>query len=86
MSPEKDCLDVTLDIVLDAEVGRALISTALVDAIANGKLFLLSNSGEYVCVEMASYWKDNALLTVCRQGYEFNEDGETTRDWRTNAQ
>jgi len=82
MSPEKDCLDVTVGIVVEAEGGKSLIEVTLADAIANGKMFIRNNSGEYICVELATYWKENALLTVCVAGYEFNEDGQTTRDWR----
>lgn len=82
MSPEKDYLDVDLSIVVHAPEGRDLITVSLPDAVANGKLFIRNNSGEYVAVEMATYWKENALLTVCRDGYEVDEDGQTTRDWR----
>lgn len=53
----------------------------LVDAIANGRLFLLNGKGEMEQVIFASYWKEDSILTVC-EGYEFNEDGAITRDWR----
>lgn len=54
----------------------------LVDAIANGRLFLLNGAGEFEKVVLATYWKDDNILTVCDGGYEFNEDGSVTRDWR----
>jgi hypothetical protein len=85
MSPEKDALDVGLIISMTSDEGRKLIDLALVDVVAKGKLFILSNDGKFLPVEMADYWKQGSLLTVCRQGYEFDQDGETTRDWRDEA-
>lgn len=61
---------------------KEFISVALVNVVARGRLFVLDNNGEYQQVEMASFWKNDNILTVCNDGFEFNEDGDVTRDWR----
>lgn len=78
-----DHLDIT--IATAATMRPESVDTALVDAVANGRLFILNGRGEYEQVKLVVYWKNNDILTVVADGYEFNEDGEITRDWRTKA-
>lgn len=61
-------------------------SVALVDAVANRRLFVLNGKGEYEEVVLVTYWKNDRLLSVCSDGYEFDENGEVTRDWRENGE
>lgn len=80
--PEKDCMDVDLTLAPANPGTEELIELSLPDVVASGRLFILNQRGEYEQVVVASYWKGNSLLGVCRDGYEWNEDGEITRDWR----
>lgn len=58
------------------------VNLSLPATVAAGKLFVLNQRGEFEGVILTTYWSENNLLTVCSDGYEFNEDGDTVRDWR----
>jgi len=83
--PTYDHLDPDLVIGFDPDKFE-FISVALANAVAHGRLFVLGNNGEYQQVEAATFWKNDALLTVCGDGFEFDEDGKVTRDWREEAE
>lgn len=94
MQRQIDCLDVTLttqeglDRSLDRPVDQIIDVDGsdpsvipLVDVVASGRLFIMDGNGKLEKVIIATYWKDDALFNVCASGYEWNEDGETTRVW-----
>ena len=79
MTPAHDPLDpeVYTEESFDTEEGFY----PLLDLVARGRLFVLNNKGEREQVELVSYYKDEDLLSVCKQGYEFDQDGTVTRRW-----
>jgi hypothetical protein len=67
-----DALDVTLTL-------EGMDTVTLAQAVAAGRVFVLNGRGEYEHVWIASYWKEDNLLSTCVDGYEFDESGELTR-------
>lgn len=65
-----------LDPTLMTKTGN---SVCLPQVVAAGRLFILNGRGEYEKIEIASFWREDDLLSVCADGYEFNEDGDVTR-------
>jgi hypothetical protein len=79
------------DVVLSGDSGDDLWSIALVHAVAAGKLYIMNGKGEMEQVVMATYWRNHengfhGICTVTTAGYEFDEDGETTRTFNQGSQ
>lgn len=56
--------------------------TSAADAVANGRLYIMNGKGEFEQVALMMYWLGEEIRNVYREGYEINENGEITRDWR----
>ena len=54
----------------------------IADLIAHGRVFIQNQNGDMEQVVLMSWWKQDELLTVCKDGYEFDEDGTETRRWK----
>jgi hypothetical protein len=83
--PTIDHQDVTLSIATPTD----LVDLSLVQAVAAGRLFIQNNRGEFEQVTLATYWRDDdspfgqGLYTVSATNQtEYDESGETTRDFR----
>lgn len=79
MSVKHDALDPT--VVTEQSADTEEFHYPLTDLVANGRVFVLNNRGEMEQVRLLTYWKEDDLLTVCADGYEYDEDGVETRRW-----
>lgn len=80
MSVPHDALDPT--VVTEKSLDTEVFQYSFVDLVANGRVFIENQRGELEQVKLFNYWKEDDLLTVCAEGYEYDEDAVETRRWR----
>lgn len=81
-NPKLDWQDVQLALVTDTDVHEL----SLAQTVAAGRLFVQNQKGEFEQVEHASYWRNHengyfGICNICVTGIEYDEDGQTTRDF-----
>lgn len=62
-------------------------NVSLVQAVASGNLYIKNKKGEFEQVQLATYWRNHengyfGICTISTEGTEYDEDGNTTRDFR----
>lgn len=79
-NPENSVYDV--EIMTERTVHLEADAVLLKAAVATKRLYLLNDRGEYELVIFTSYWRGGNIYSTCSDGYEFDENGTVTRDWR----